>query len=108
MDASPCPDVLPSDTQVALVAADHPQSRVVVTEREPVPPASGNDDAVVLIWSWHLSELGAAIPVEVCVDVHAEIAAIAIGSVSAQTRSRRPIVLTSRMHAACQPQIGPF
>jgi hypothetical protein len=36
------------DTQFALVAADHPQSRVVATESVPEPPASGNVDGELL------------------------------------------------------------
>jgi hypothetical protein len=69
--------VLASDTQFALVVADHPQSRVVVMASDPEPPASVKLVEGLLTCSWHFSELGAVIPVEVCVDVHAAIPAAA-------------------------------
>ena len=77
MDASPCPDVLASETHPAFAAADHPQSRVAATDSVPAPPASVNVVAELLICTWHFAALGAATPVEVSVDVHPEIPAAA-------------------------------
>ena len=83
------------DTQLAFAAADHPQSRVVVTDNDPDPPASGNVDGELLTCSWHFCELGAVIPVEVCVDVHAaKPAASANVMARAGGRFRRRMALT--------------
>jgi hypothetical protein len=40
MEASPCPPVLATDTQFALVLTDHVQSRVVTIDSVPLPPSA--------------------------------------------------------------------
>ena len=100
--------MLASVTQLAVLAADHPQSRVVVIATEPEPPASVNEDALLATWSWHFCELGAEMPVEVWVDVQAEVlAATTTATASAAARvdkGWRPIFRHAvEMHVACQP-----
>ena len=57
-------------TQLAVVATDQVQSRVVVIMTVPRPPNASNDVGALLALTWHLSMIGAV--GDVCVvDVHA-------------------------------------
>jgi hypothetical protein len=57
-------------TQLAVVATDQGQSRVVVIVTVPGPPDASNDVGVLLALTWHLSMIG--VVGDVCVvDVHA-------------------------------------
>lgn len=65
MVAPPCPVVVGSETQLALVDAVHAQSREVSMASDPEPPASGNVEVALAICTWHFCELGAVTVVEV-------------------------------------------
>lgn len=54
-----------------MLLADHAQSRVVLTESEPLPPLSVNADVLLLTENSHFCVLDGVADVEVCVDVHA-------------------------------------
>ena len=54
-----------------MLLADHAQSRVVLTESEPLPPLSVNADALLVTENSHFCVLDGVADVDVCVDVHA-------------------------------------
>jgi hypothetical protein len=69
-DASPCPLALVIATQLALVVADHAQSRVVVTASVPCPPSDVKLVVAEPTWTWHFAEVGAATVFDTCEEVH--------------------------------------
>jgi uncharacterized lipoprotein YbaY len=64
-EASPCPVVLATETQLALVMTDHVQSRVVATARVPFPPSAVNTVVDDPTWTWHFVKAGAVSAVDV-------------------------------------------
>ena len=70
-DASPCPLVVAIETQLAVVATDHAQSRVVEIVNVPVPPSAGNEVGTEAAEIWHFSEEGPTTAVDVSVEVQA-------------------------------------
>src|ERR1700704_5789588 len=107
MAASPCPLVVPIDTQLALVLTDHVQSRVVVTARVPGPPPGGNNDGVVSAPIWHFWADGDTIAVEVSVEVHAGVPAAARASARIGRRARRGTI-TAPSNAWPAPDLGGY
>jgi hypothetical protein len=68
-EAPPWPFVFASETQFALVLADHVQSRVVSTASVPCPPSAVNAVVGDPTWTWHFTDTGAVTAVDVCDDV---------------------------------------
>ena len=70
--ASPCPLLLPIDTQLVLAATVQAHSRVVAIVSAPCPPAAVNPEGEPVASYWHLLVLGLVMPLdEVSVEVHA-------------------------------------
>jgi hypothetical protein len=61
--------VLAIATQLALVATDHVQSRVVVMASVPVPPSAVKLVGAEPTCTWHFTDAGAVTAVDVCEEV---------------------------------------